>query len=126
MNLGNFLIGNGVVKVSDFGLGKRIDNTDLLSSAIGVSQTGAIGAMMFRAPEAFTTKYTSLCDIWSFGVIGWVLWRVGRPHSEQEELDQDETTWFERDCDLDLLNHSKLFLGLNRFQELAKIRASSI
>lgn len=51
-----------LVKVSDFGLSKRITpSTQMLQTQCGTPN--------YLAPEVYTRAYTSKCDIWSLGVI---------------------------------------------------------
>lgn len=123
MNLGNFLFCEGVVKVSDFGLGKRIDN-EMASVIVGATQTGGIGALIFRAPEVFTNKYDTMCDIWSFGVLTWMLWKVGRTEQTLAVLSSNKTRWFgEVDEDFKYFKRS---IGVQQLEDLAKIRLRAL
>lgn len=54
------------VKIIDFGL-SRHDDTDL-----GVMQT-KVGTPYYVAPEVLKREYTNSCDIWSIGVITYIL-----------------------------------------------------
>src|SRR5688572_24772426 len=63
MNLGNFLIFSPFnIKVADFGeVQSDVD--------VNLSFTPDAGAPRFRAIEAWTTRYSPKCDVWSFGII---------------------------------------------------------
>mmetsp|Transcript_109490 Transcript_109490/g.316519 ORF Transcript_109490/g.316519 Transcript_109490/m.316519 type:complete len:478 (+) Transcript_109490:75-1508(+) len=51
--------------LADFGLAIRIDR--------GQTVTGAVGSLMYVAPEVILSSYTTKCDIWSIGVTGYCL-----------------------------------------------------
>jgi tyrosine-protein kinase Fer len=65
-----------VVKISDFGM-SREEQEYIVSD--GMKQI----PIKWTAPEALNYgKYTSLCDVWSFGVLCWeVFSRGGTPYS---------------------------------------------
>ena len=67
---------NNVVKISDFGM-SREEQEYIVSD--GMKQI----PIKWTAPEALNYgKYTSLCDVWSFGVLCWeVFSRGGTPYS---------------------------------------------
>lgn len=52
---------NNTAKLIDFGLGKMAANDGKLDSLVG--------SPLFVAPEVLNKNYTKKCDIWSFGVI---------------------------------------------------------
>uniref|UniRef100_A0A7S1C984 Calmodulin n=1 Tax=Bicosoecida sp. CB-2014 TaxID=1486930 RepID=A0A7S1C984_9STRA len=62
----NFLFasteGRTHLKLADFGLSTIIDEPDQII-------TDPVGSAFFIAPEVFTKRYTKSCDIWSLGVI---------------------------------------------------------
>lgn len=68
----NFIISNGCVKLIDFGFSK-----------VFVSFSGEwpsfqkmdsqIGTLYYMAPEIFEGQYTNLCDVWSLGVLLYVM-----------------------------------------------------
>jgi serine/threonine protein kinase len=60
------------VKICDFGFMAAISDTDL-------SMTPSAGTMRYRAPEVYTNKYESRCDIYSFGIIMATLNGIPRP-----------------------------------------------
>jgi serine/threonine protein kinase len=71
LNLGNFLIFPGfVTKICDLGVGREVSSEDSL--------TTEPGALLYRAPEAWTRAYTSSCDIWSFAILAAQLLKVPR------------------------------------------------
>lgn len=72
----NCLVGDGnVVKISDFGM-SREEEEYIVSD--GLKQI----PIKWTAPEALNYgKYTSLCDVWSFGVLCWEIFsRGGTPY----------------------------------------------
>ncbi|XP_045483309.1 tyrosine-protein kinase Fer isoform X2 [Harmonia axyridis] len=73
----NCLIGyNNVVKISDFGM-SREEEEYIVSD--GMKQI----PIKWTAPEALNFgKYTSLCDVWSYGILCWEIFsRGGTPYS---------------------------------------------
>ena len=54
------------IKLIDFGLAKINDDTN------GLMHT-TVGTMVFCAPEVFSKTYTEKCDIWSVGVLTYIL-----------------------------------------------------
>lgn len=88
MHLDNFLVSHDfTVKVCDFGMGKAID-TD-------ASNTADIGAELVRAPESYTTNHGLECDVWSYGILVSMLFKIGKnlPHLHGKETDR--SAWFE-------------------------------
>jgi len=70
--------------VSDFGLSREIEATEQYSS------TGQdLLPVKWMAPEAIRTKrFSTLTDIWSFGIVVWEIITVGAvPHGEVELMD---------------------------------------
>ncbi|XP_011305434.1 tyrosine-protein kinase Fps85D isoform X1 [Fopius arisanus] len=73
----NCLVGNeSIVKISDFGM-SREEEEYIVSD--GMKQI----PIKWTAPEALNFgKYTSLCDIWSYGVLMWEIFsKGGNPYS---------------------------------------------
>ncbi|KAJ3640839.1 hypothetical protein Zmor_027376 [Zophobas morio] len=73
----NCLVGyNNVVKISDFGM-SREEEEYIVSD--GMKQI----PIKWTAPEALNFgKYTSLCDVWSYGILCWEIFsRGGTPYS---------------------------------------------
>ncbi|KAL1453201.1 hypothetical protein WDU94_007366 [Cyamophila willieti] len=73
----NCLIGkDNIVKISDFGM-SREEEEYIVSD--GMKQI----PIKWTAPEALNFgKYTSLCDVWSFGVLAWEIFsRGGTPYA---------------------------------------------
>ena len=56
---------NNTVKLIDFGLSKMMPNNDENKNKIN----SLVGSPLFVAPEVLNKKYTNKCDIWSLGVI---------------------------------------------------------
>jgi len=72
----NCLVGDGnVVKISDFGMSREEEEYTVSD---GLKQI----PIKWTAPEALNYgKYTSLCDVWSFGVLCWEIFsRGGTPY----------------------------------------------
>ncbi|XP_059162770.1 tyrosine-protein kinase Fer-like [Physella acuta] len=69
----NCLVGeNNVIKISDFGMSR--EEAEYVVST-GMKQI----PVKWTAPEALNFgKYTSLCDVWSFGVLMWEIFSCGK------------------------------------------------
>jgi len=64
----NFLFevqGGGHLKLTDFGFARYWDAS--------TSMTDRVGTPAYNAPEVMARKYTSQCDVWSLGVIAFML-----------------------------------------------------
>ncbi|XP_077483362.1 tyrosine-protein kinase Fer isoform X2 [Amblyomma americanum] len=68
----NCLVGkNNVVKISDFGM-SREEEEYIVSD--GMKQI----PIKWTAPEALNFgKYTSVCDVWSYGILAWEIYSLG-------------------------------------------------
>lgn len=59
----NFLIHKGVIKISDFGFARTVDNVEELLFLT------FLGSPLYMAPQILAKeKFSSKCDIWSLGV----------------------------------------------------------
>ncbi|CAG9335365.1 unnamed protein product [Blepharisma stoltei] len=58
------------LKIGDFGTAVKLKENELME--------GMVGTIFYMAPEVFTGKYSEKCDIWSCGVIMYIL-LTGRP-----------------------------------------------
>ncbi|KAK3790566.1 hypothetical protein RRG08_010613 [Elysia crispata] len=69
----NCLVGeNNVIKISDFGMSREEAEYTV---STGMKQI----PVKWTAPEALNYgKYTSLCDVWSFGVLMWEIFSCGK------------------------------------------------
>lgn len=64
------------LKIIDFGTSHRFQSED-------EELEGVIGTMFYMAPEVFLGKYTNKCDIWSIGVILYILFYGDAPFGAQ-------------------------------------------
>jgi len=67
---------NKIVKISDFGMSREEETYEV---STGMRQI----PIKWTAPEALNYgKYTSLCDVWSFGILMWEVFSAGKtPYS---------------------------------------------
>lgn len=71
------------LKLIDFGLSKVFD-------ASNNTMKGTVGTTLYMAPEVFTGKYNEKCDVWSCGVILYLM-LCGKPpfySKDEKELEQ--------------------------------------
>ena len=89
---------------------------------------GFTGTKWYAAPEIYENYYTNKSDIWSLGIILWILKTGNYPYN----INEDDTTIDENILSLqsfnnfELVNDSKIFLDLmnNIFQKKSKDRYS--
>ena len=66
----NFLLmqksDNAKIKMIDFGLAKKLDNPSIAMNKIA-------GSPFYIAPEVLDGNYTMTCDVWSMGIILYVM-----------------------------------------------------
>lgn len=70
VKLENFMCdekGSGHLKLIDFGFSKMWDQTS------GEKMKQSLGTLAYAAPEVLNRSYTSQCDLWSLGVIAFIL-----------------------------------------------------
>lgn len=69
----NILVGNGTLKISDFGLARYL--TPALPDAAEAFVSGGVQTRWYRAPEVMLglNEYTKAIDMWSVGCIGYEL-----------------------------------------------------
>jgi mitogen-activated protein kinase kinase kinase len=88
----NILVDNhGSVKISDFGISKRVEASSLLPSANGGKRTGPRvslqGSVFWMAPEVVKqTAYTRKADIWSLGCLIVEMFTGVHPHPNCTQL----------------------------------------
>jgi serine/threonine protein kinase len=107
----NILVGydaNGLrVRVSDFGLAKRVNPTSLMASARGT--------VAFKAPETFANPYSDSCagDVWAIGTVAYLLLTDHLPYTGVTELDLIKGATKGTAFDQPLLVPSKLNLDID-------------
>jgi calcium-dependent protein kinase len=67
---------NSELKLIDFGLSKHFDTAEVIH--------GAVGTPFYVAPEVLTNCYSPKCDVWSIGVIAFML-LAGYPPFDGED-----------------------------------------
>jgi calcium-dependent protein kinase len=72
--------GDGDVKLIDFGLSRVIQTTS--------EEKGTVGSLYFIAPEIFRGEYSPKCDVWSLGVVLFLLLSMSYPF---KGVDKDHT-----------------------------------
>ncbi|KAF1808812.1 MAP kinase-like protein [Eremomyces bilateralis CBS 781.70] len=88
----NILVDNkGSVKISDFGISKRVEASSLLSPAAAKSGAGARvslqGSVFWMAPEVVRqTSYTKKADIWSLGCLLVEMFSGSHPHPNCSQM----------------------------------------
>ena len=71
------------IKICDFGLSKIMEKG-------GLMQKKVVGSLYYIAPEVLKEKYNEKCDIWSCGVILYILLSQRLPFSIDEEKESEE------------------------------------
>ena len=67
------------IKIIDFGFSKHFE--------AGEIQVTKCGTMSYTAPDVMSGSYNERCDIWSCGVIAYVLVSGVMPSNENEPID---------------------------------------
>jgi calcium-dependent protein kinase len=57
---------------------------------------GMVGTPYYFAPEVIDNKYTEKCDMWSIGVITFIMLVGYRPFDIDEDKNEDADTLFEK------------------------------
>jgi mitogen-activated protein kinase kinase kinase len=84
----NILVDNkGSVKISDFGISKRIEASTLGGSKKGAQRVSLQGSVFWMAPEVVRqTAYTRSADIWSLGCLVVEMFTGSHPHPNCTQL----------------------------------------
>ncbi|KAF1977985.1 protein kinase byr2 [Bimuria novae-zelandiae CBS 107.79] len=85
----NILVDNkGAVKISDFGISKRVDTSTLLNGGKkGAQRVSLQGSVFWMAPEVVRqTAYTRKADIWSLGCLIVEMFTGAHPHPTLSQL----------------------------------------
>lgn len=59
------------IKLIDFGTAGPFKLTDFKDEGMHLKER--VGTPAYMAPEVFTGKYTHICDVWSVGIIAYIL-----------------------------------------------------
>ena len=84
----NILVDNkGSVKISDFGISKRIEASTLGGGKKGAQRVSLQGSVFWMAPEVVRqTAYTRKADIWSLGCLVVEMFTGSHPHPNCTQL----------------------------------------
>ena len=84
----NILVDNkGSVKISDFGISKRIEASTLGAGKKGAQRVSLQGSVFWMAPEVVRqTAYTRKADIWSLGCLVVEMFTGSHPHPNCTQL----------------------------------------
>ena len=85
----NVLVDNkGGIKISDFGISKRVEASSLLNSGAGHSHRPSLqGSVFWMAPEVVKqTSYTRKADIWSLGCLVVEMFTGNHPYPDCSQL----------------------------------------
>lgn len=92
----NVLVDNkGCVKISDFGISKKLDKSNLIKGVVQSAHMGSRGgprvslqgSVFWMAPEVLKqTGFTSASDIWSLGCLVVEMMTAGHPYPEFSQL----------------------------------------
>ena len=69
------------IKICDFGLSKIFEK--------GLKQKKVVGSLIYIAPEVLKKNYNEKCDIWSCGVIMYILLSQKLPFNSEEENEEE-------------------------------------
>ncbi|KAF1951122.1 MAP kinase-like protein [Byssothecium circinans] len=84
----NILVDNkGAVKISDFGISKRVETSSLISGKKGNQRVSLQGSVFWMAPEVVRqTAYTRKADIWSLGCLIVEMFTGSHPHPNCDQF----------------------------------------
>ncbi|PVH99255.1 protein kinase byr2 [Periconia macrospinosa] len=84
----NILVDNkGSVKISDFGISKRVETSSLVNGKKGNQRVSLQGSVFWMAPEVVRqTAYTRKADIWSLGCLIVEMFTGSHPHPNLSQL----------------------------------------
>lgn len=85
----NVLVDNkGGIKISDFGISKRVEASSILNSGAGHSHRPSLqGSVFWMAPEVVKqTSYTRKADIWSLGCLVVEMFTGSHPYPDCSQL----------------------------------------
>ncbi|KAF2639304.1 MAP kinase-like protein [Massarina eburnea CBS 473.64] len=84
----NILVDNkGAVKISDFGISKRVETSSLIGGKKGNQRVSLQGSVFWMAPEVVRqTAYTRKADIWSLGCLIVEMFTGSHPHPNCTQL----------------------------------------
>lgn len=92
------------IKIIDFGLSQKVGPTGFIS--------GCLGTPYYVAPEVITDEYyTTKCDVWSVGVIAYLVLSLTLPFQGKDERD---TVRMVQDCD----NHPPTYSSQRWMEEI--------
>ena len=81
------LTGNNVVKLADFGLSVVRGEGDCESVVITSEEGQAIPYKWMALESLISSSYSSKSDVWSFGVVVWELFTLGRDPHQDDNLE---------------------------------------